>query len=212
MRFSVLVAALLLCGWATECGARRSASWRAAVEDRLDRQDYTTSSPLIGVITQPHHHKHHKDEQTISGPLVSWVESAGGRVVPIPFHAPWSQIEDIFNSINGLVLPGGSGDLWYGHPFFDTAARLFDLATAANEGGDVFPVYGICLGFETMHIMIANRTREELLVPSAGQESVSNTIELTEEAEDSLFFRRWTVRESPRGGGGGSVQPTSQLN
>jgi hypothetical protein len=44
-----------------------------------------------------------------------------------------------------------------------------------------------------MHIMIANHTREELLVPSVGQESVANTIELTKDASDSLFFRYWKV-------------------
>lgn len=92
-----------------------------------------------------------------------------------------------------ILIKGGSGDLWYGHPFFDTAARLLQLAKDANEDGDIFPVFGVCLGFETMHIILANRTREDLLVPSKGQESVANTIELTDAAKDSLFFKRWTV-------------------
>ena len=161
------------------------------IDRRLYRQDYTTASPLIGVLSQPHYHKHHQDAQTISGPLVSWIESAGGRVVPIPYNAPWEQIDEIFESINGLMLPGGSGELWYGHPFFDTAAYLLQLAKKSNDRGDIFPIFGICLGFETLHILLANRTREDLLVPSAGQESVANTIELTDEADSSLFFRRW---------------------
>jgi gamma-glutamyl hydrolase len=160
--------------------------------ERLDNQDYTTAAPLIGVLTQPHFHKHHKEDQTISGPLVSWVESAGGRVVPINYNAPWEQIETIFKSINGLVLPGGSGELWYGHPFFDTAAKLLQLARDTNDDGVIFPVFGICLGFETLHIILANQTREDLLVPSKGQESVANTLELTDEADSSLFFSRWT--------------------
>jgi len=67
------------------------------------------------------------------------------------------------------------------------------MAKDANDAGDIFPIYGICLGFETMHIMIANRTREDLLVSCTGQESVANTIELTRAAKDSIFFRRWTV-------------------
>jgi hypothetical protein len=53
--------------------------------DRLDKQDYVNTSPLIGVLTQPHGYEKHKEEQTISGPLVSWIESAGGRVVPIRY-------------------------------------------------------------------------------------------------------------------------------
>ena len=59
-------------------------TWKEAVADRLDRQEYATPAPLIGILTQPFAHKGRKsDEQTVSGPLVSWVESAGGRAVPI---------------------------------------------------------------------------------------------------------------------------------
>jgi len=168
--------------------------WKDDIYQRLDNQDYTTTAPLIGVLTQPHYHKDTQDSQSISGPLVSWVESAGGRVVPISYNAPWDEIETLFKSLNGLVLPGGSGKLWYGHPFFDTAAKLLRLAKDYNDKGDdyVFPVFGICLGFETLHIILANQTREELLVPSKGQESVANTLELTDEADSSLFFRRWS--------------------
>lgn len=60
-----------------------ASGWRDAVDNRLDNQDYTNPAPLIGVLTQPHYHKHHQDSQTISGPLVSWIESAGGRIIPI---------------------------------------------------------------------------------------------------------------------------------
>ena len=194
LRTTLLLSLLILAS--SSSSSKNSATiknnWKDDILQRLDDQDYTTLGPLIGVLTQPHYHKHHQDSQTISGPLVSWVESAGGRVVPISYDAPWDQIEDIFKSINGLVLPGGSGELWYGHPFFDTAAKLLQLAKESNDNGEIFPVFGICLGFETLHIILANRTREDLLVPSKGQESVANTLELTDEADSSLFFSRWT--------------------
>ena len=170
--------------------------WRHRIIHRLEEQRYSTQAPLIGVLTQPHlpddsrnegdseegHGRHHEREQTISGPLVSWINSAGGRVVPIPYNAPWEEIKNIFEKIHGLVLPGGSGRLEPGHPFFDTAEVLMNMAIKRNKEGDVFPVFGICLGFETMHIILANTTREELLNPSAGQESVANTIIPTREA------------------------------
>jgi anthranilate/para-aminobenzoate synthase component II len=63
-----------------------------------------------------------------------------------------------------------------------------------NDAGDVFPVFGICLGFETIHILIANMTRENLLVPVQGQESSANTLELCPNAvANSVFFHRWNV-------------------
>lgn len=47
-----------------------------------------------------------------------------------------------FATINGLLLPGGGADLRPGHMFYDTAARLVELAVAANDKGDYFPVSG----------------------------------------------------------------------
>ena len=105
VRVFALTAALLLAALVAPAPAAARTSWRHAVDDRLERQDYVTDGPLIGVLTQPHWHKHHQDAQTISGPLVSWVESAGGRVVPIRYNAPWDEIEARFNVINGLILP-----------------------------------------------------------------------------------------------------------
>jgi gamma-glutamyl hydrolase len=50
-----------------------------------------------------------------------------------------------FRVINGLLLPGGGAVLRPGHAFFDTASALVDLALAANDAGDYFPVSdGVC--------------------------------------------------------------------
>jgi hypothetical protein len=45
-----------------------------------------------------------------------------------------------FNAINGLLLPGGGANLSPGHPFFDAAHYLVELALDANDKGDYFPV------------------------------------------------------------------------
>ena len=45
-----------------------------------------------------------------------------------------------FNSINGMLIPGGSADLKPGHPFYDATEYLFKLALEANDKGDYFPV------------------------------------------------------------------------
>jgi hypothetical protein len=85
----------------------RIPDWKSDILFRLNNQEYVNPSPLIGVLTQPHNPRHSKKgaSQSISGPLVSWVESAGGRVVPIRYNAPYKELREIFKSINGLVLP-----------------------------------------------------------------------------------------------------------
>lgn len=47
-----------------------------------------------------------------------------------------------FSLVNGILLPGGGANLSPGHPFYDTARLLVDLAVEANENGDYFPVGG----------------------------------------------------------------------
>jgi len=45
-----------------------------------------------------------------------------------------------FDAINGLLVPGGSGNLTKGHPFYDNTEYLLKLAIEANDNGDYFPV------------------------------------------------------------------------
>ena len=45
-----------------------------------------------------------------------------------------------FDAINGLLVPGGSGNLTRGHPFYDNTEYLLKLAIEANDNGDYFPV------------------------------------------------------------------------
>ena len=77
---------------------------------------------------------------------VNWVEAVGARVVPIIMNEPWEVTENKIRNLNGLIFPGGDGDcLEWGGP-------MFDLAVEMNETGQVYPVWGTCLGFESMTI------------------------------------------------------------
>lgn len=58
-------------------------AWKDEVIRRQNTYDYSTETPLIGILTQPDHTKRHKEMQAIAGPLVNWIQAAGGRAVPI---------------------------------------------------------------------------------------------------------------------------------
>lgn len=51
-----------------------------------------------------------------------------------------SNAQHRFDAINGLLVPGGSGNLTAGHPFYDNTEYLLQLAIEANDNGDYFPV------------------------------------------------------------------------
>lgn len=80
------------------------------------------------------------------------MEAAGARAVPIPWDASSATLQSYFNATNGLLFPGGGTNLHTG-AYRATGAELLRLATAANEAGDVYPVWGTCLGFEELMLL-----------------------------------------------------------
>ncbi|KAJ9525419.1 hypothetical protein QJQ45_003191 [Haematococcus lacustris] len=100
----------------------------------------------------------------IAAGFVKWIEAAGGRAVPIRFYASDEELYRMFKSINGLVFPGGLTWLWLDAPYVITARKLFNWAVQANDAGDVFPIHGTCLGFQLLHILASNISRNVLLV------------------------------------------------
>lgn len=82
------------------------------------------------------------------------IESAGARVVPIPFDASRERLAELHSYINALVLPGGDADFTPGTVFYDNAMYLFELSLQANDKGDYFPVIGICQGMEVWILLV----------------------------------------------------------
>ena len=56
-----------------------------------------------------------------------------------------------FITVHSVLFPGGASDL-FDSPYERTAKILFNLAVKANKAGDVFPLWGTCLGFEFLSI------------------------------------------------------------
>jgi hypothetical protein len=42
----------------------------------------------------------------VAAAYVKWIEAAGGRAVPIRFYVSDGELRRLFDSINGLILPG----------------------------------------------------------------------------------------------------------
>jgi gamma-glutamyl hydrolase len=114
------------------------------------------SRPIIGVMTQPTANTSLAPYGSafINADYVKFIELAGGRVVPVPFNASTTQLNKLFSFLNGLLYPGG-GDILNGTLYYESAAHLFDLALQANQQGDYFPLWGTCLGFEFLSVVVS---------------------------------------------------------
>lgn len=116
--------------------------------------------PIIGVLTQPSSWLSLYDPLEYSYIAASYVkalEAAGARVVPVKYDWDEAKILEVFEGLNGLLLPGGGTELTIvqNHSVFlsDYAIKgkkILQIAREINEKGEYFPVWGTCLGFELM--------------------------------------------------------------
>uniref|UniRef100_A0A7S4Q0G6 folate gamma-glutamyl hydrolase n=1 Tax=Alexandrium monilatum TaxID=311494 RepID=A0A7S4Q0G6_9DINO len=132
-----------------------------------------TDSPIIGVLTIP---VGGSGCETLSGSAqsagaigsagscfqsiyVKWIESAGGRVVPLLYDLPGADLDALFDSLNGVLLTGGGLDITDpASPYVRVASRLLDRALEAHAAGVHVPVWGTCQGFELLGVLVSQES------------------------------------------------------
>ena len=87
----------------------------------------------------------------IATSYVKFIEMAGARVVPISLEITKEKLKLIFNSINGLLFPGGEINLQNSR-YYHLTKKLYDMAVERNEAGEYFPVLGICRGMQALMV------------------------------------------------------------
>jgi gamma-glutamyl hydrolase len=159
-----------------------SATLRGAVKTTT-----TNDRPIIGVFTQPTSSKEGDCGGNclyIAASYVKYIESAGGRVVPINYYASNDELDSIFSSINGLFFTGGSSS------FPKQAQYMYDKVIEANKAGDFFPLWGTCMGFQWL--MIAQSRNSGILDPKDGSQmdsyNISMPLDMTATAKSSRMF------------------------
>ena len=137
---------------------------RPAMEETADKWKFSplllNNRPIIGILSQEISHTllppRIKGVSYIAASYVKYLESAGARVVPILInHHTVAELKLLFNSINGVLFPGG-GAAFFTSGYYKNAVAFYKMALDANDKGDYFPIWGTCLGFETLHTITAN--------------------------------------------------------
>jgi gamma-glutamyl hydrolase len=68
------------------------------------------------------------------------LEKAGAQVIPIVLNDP--DVFEKINQINGVLIPGGSCDM------FKFCSMVLTYIQLQNKAGRHYPVWGTCLGFQ----------------------------------------------------------------
>ncbi|XP_019122532.2 gamma-glutamyl hydrolase [Larimichthys crocea] len=144
----------------------------------------TNDRPIIGVLAQEVYSPKPNQSSYIAASYVKFLESAGARVVPVMINQTLEEYKTLFNSINGILYPGGGVSIISSG--YERAAKIFyDLAIEANKRGDYFPVWGTCLGFE----QLAYLTSGESLLSHTNTSGVALPLTFTNEAKGSRMFK-----------------------
>ncbi|KAM9337752.1 gamma-glutamyl hydrolase [Symphorus nematophorus] len=140
--------------------------------------------PIIGVVAQAYRFAKPNQSAYIAASYVKYLESAGARVVPVMINKTPEEYKALFNSINGILFPGGRSSI-VSSSYQRTAQILYDLAIEANKGGDYFPVWGTCLGFEQLIYFKSGKS----VLSYTNTSGVALPLNFTEEAKNSRLFK-----------------------
>jgi gamma-glutamyl hydrolase len=86
---------------------------------------------------------------------VKFLEQGGAMVVSIDWNSTQSEVENLLGHINGVLFTGGAlnfNDPNTGkpYPYTQTAINIFNKAMKLNDEGEVFPIWGTCMGFQLL--------------------------------------------------------------
>lgn len=140
--------------------------------------------PVIGIFTQDRD----ANSTYIAASYIKYIESAGGRVVPLHYDQPLDALAQNFAKLNGILFPGGDVSLTdLQSPFMVAAQYLVGQAVLANNRGDYFPIWATCMGFQLLSICTAQDPT--VLVSNAfDAEDIANSLDFTELAPLSRLY------------------------
>uniref|UniRef100_A0A8C4VGB6 folate gamma-glutamyl hydrolase n=1 Tax=Gopherus evgoodei TaxID=1825980 RepID=A0A8C4VGB6_9SAUR len=126
----------------------------------------------------------------IAASYVKFVESAGARVVPIRLYRSEKEYDKLFQSINGVLFPGGGAmhiNMYLNYSMSTRFLTFLLLIFKSNDKIDYFPVWGTCLG----HQALTYFTSEKNLLVRTKTGNISLPLTFTTAAKDSRMFQNF---------------------
>jgi len=124
-----------------------------------------TRRKVIGVITVPLNPNRAYvgvcGDSYISSSYIDWLKGVGLEILPIPYTT--TKHKYYFERVNSLYFPGGSVFASNDLAYYKCCKAFFELAMEANDRGDYFPLWGVCLGMQQMMIIVDGKDNMNLL-------------------------------------------------
>lgn len=148
------------------------------------------SKPIIGILTNPLiDDTDDIKEAFITSNYVKWLEAAGAEIVPI--HSWFSPIEldEILGKLNGVLFQGGSVNLRLNSTYMKATSQIFQRVIYEKDiKNKTLPLWGTCLGFETLHVLVA---KTKSILTNFNSFNVSTPIEIV--SNGNKLFRLFSL-------------------
>lgn len=97
------------------------------------------------------------------------------------------------SKINGVLLPGGSVDMFQKGGYIEAAEEIMDIATEFNNQKDIFPVFGVGLG---MDIMLDKSTEAQDISRECQLDLMAVSLILSKKGELIRDLKAFTIKHS----------------
>lgn len=147
--------------------------------------------PIIGVFTQsdeddePRIGSSATFQTYIAASYIKFIEMSGAQVVPILAYSNQTYIAELLPKLNGVLFPGGGVEFNINNRWTSNANYILQYAIQQNDKGNVFPVWGTCLGLQLLGFLTNNYVSP--LSAVRGETAVLNTIKFPTSDRGTLF-------------------------
>lgn len=134
-------------------------------------------------------------KSAVTNTYVRWLQEWGAEVMVIqPWHTI-EQIDTILSKINGVVFQGGSREFRPTENWEKSAKHIIQHSINLHKKKEVFPIIGICLGFQLFHQLISEAEKEEDIFERCDNSKVLSRLIFTEKTENARLFSLFSKEE-----------------
>lgn len=153
------------------------------------------STPIVGILTLHTSSKlgYPENSTYFYASYAKWLEQSEMRWIPISVYDSSEIIADKLAKVNGVHLTGGNevlGTKEIPSLYGKVVKQILDFAIKQNDSGTAYPVFGICMGFQSMMVVLSNY---EIQLEKVHNENQSLSIKFTPAASNSflnLYFNQ----------------------
>lgn len=115
----------------------------------------------------------------------------GARVIPIFYNDSQEKIKEKLRYLNGVLFTGGQTEIVLPNsnllsPYGEAVQTILQHSQIEMDAGRFFPVWGTCLGYQAISIVMTNNTK---VLGESNARYVSLKLDFTAEAKNSRLFR-----------------------